>query len=187
VRRIEATTGWEALDYLRERRTLVREMGAQLRTPERDLPRKVQEMAEQIKTLGREKKALEDKLVSSGGRDHLAQAENIGGIKVLCTRAEVSDVRALRNMMDDLRSKVDSGILCLAAQDGQKATLLLFVSKDLHGLFTAPDLVKEIAEEIGGSGGGRPDLAQAGGGNPEGIDRAFNRLKEVVARNSGGS
>jgi alanyl-tRNA synthetase len=187
VRRIEATTGWEALDFLRERRTVVREMAAQLRTPERELPRKVQELVEQIKILGREKKALEDKLVSSGGRDHLAQAESIAGIKVLCTRADVSDVRALRNMMDDLRSRVDSGILCLAAQDGPKATLLLFVSKDLHGRFTAPDLVKEIAAEIGGSGGGRPDLAQAGGGNPEGIDRAFSRLKEVVARKAGGA
>jgi alanyl-tRNA synthetase len=61
------------------------------------------------------------------------------------------------------------------------------VSKDLHGRFTAPDLVKEIAAEIGGSGGGRADLAQAGGGNPEGIDRAFSRLKEVVARKAGGA
>jgi alanyl-tRNA synthetase len=187
VRRIEATTGWEALDYLRERRAMVREMAAQLRTPERELPRKVQELMEQIKTLGREKKALEDKLVSSGGQDSLSQAESIAGIKVLCTRAEVTDVRALRNMMDDLRSRVDSGILCLAAQEGPKVTLLLFVSKDLHDRFTAPDLVKEIAEEIGGSGGGRADLAQAGGGNPEGIDRAFSRLKEVVARRAGES
>jgi alanyl-tRNA synthetase len=181
VRRIEAITGWEALDYLRERRSVVREMAAQLRTPERELPRKIQELVEQIKSLGREKKALEDKLVSSGGKDHLAQAETVGGVRLLCTKADVSDVRALRTMMDDLRSKVDSGILCLAAADGSKATLLLHVSKDLHGRFTAPDLVKEIAAEIGGSGGGRPDLAQAGGTRPEGIDRAFGKLREIVA------
>jgi alanyl-tRNA synthetase len=82
--------------------------------------------------------------------------------------------------MDDLRSKLNSGVIALTAHMGKKVVLLLFVSKDLHDRFTAPDLIKPVAAAIGGGGGGRPDLAQAGGTDPSGIDTAFARLKELV-------
>ncbi|MFP4316845.1 MAG: alanine--tRNA ligase [Desulfovibrionales bacterium] len=185
VRRIEAVTGWRALEYLNERRETVRELAAMVKTPERDVKAKVRDLMDQVKTLTKEKKTLESKLVSAGGTDYISRAENINGLKLLCSRADVSDVRALRSLMDDLRSKIDSGILCLASEADGKVMLILSVSKNLLGTFTAPDLVKAIAEDIGGSGGGRPDLAQAGGSRPEGIDKAFSRLKKIVQEHAG--
>jgi alanyl-tRNA synthetase len=83
--------------------------------------------------------------------------------------------------MDDLRSKMSAGVIALAAEADGKALLVLSVSKDLHGRFTAPDLMKKISVEIGGGGGGRPDLAQAGGSKPEGIKAALSRLEALLA------
>jgi alanyl-tRNA synthetase len=86
--------------------------------------------------------------------------------------------------MDDVRSKLPSGVALLASEevneDGAKVSLILYVSKDLHARYTAPDLIKKVAGAVGGSGGGRPDLAQAGGTNPAGIDQAFQLLRETL-------
>jgi alanyl-tRNA synthetase len=90
-------------------------------------------------------------------------------------------MKGLRNMMDDLRSKFQEGVILLAAPDDGKAMLVLHVSRNLHEHFTAPGLIKEVAQEVGGSGGGRPDMAQAGGSNPAGIDSAIRKLKDLVA------
>ena len=84
-------------------------------------------------------------------------------------------------MMDDLRSQMQNGIIFLAAENEGKVMLLLFVSPDLHERFTAPELIKEVAAEVGGSGGGRPDLAQAGGSRPEAVDQALKKIKELIA------
>ena len=84
--------------------------------------------------------------------------------------------------MDDLRSKIPSGVIAIAAeQEGGKVSLIVAVSKDLHGKFTAPALIKDAAAAVGGSGGGRPDMAQAGGTNPAGIDEAFAKVRAAVA------
>ena len=91
------------------------------------------------------------------------------------------NVKALREMMDDVRSKMPSGVACLVAEDNGKAQMILYVSKDLHDRFTAPALIRDVAAAIGGSGGGRPDQAQAGGSNVEGIDEAFRILKQKIA------
>ena len=91
------------------------------------------------------------------------------------------NVKALREVMDDVRSKMPSGIACITAEDGPKVQMILYVSKDLHGRFTAPSLIKDVAAAIGGSGGGRPDQAQAGGTDPAGIDEAFRILKDKIA------
>ena len=106
--------------------------------------------------------------------------EEINGVKVLAAKAGAMNVKALREMMDDVRSKMPSGIACLVAEDNGKAQMILYVSKDLHDRFTAPALIKEVAVAIAGSGGGRPDQAQAGGTNPAGIDEAFKILKEKI-------
>lgn len=98
----------------------------------------------------------------------------------MALQTEAADVNTLRKLMDDLRSKMDSGIIALTAEVGEKVILLLFVSKDLHDRFTAPALINDVASEIGGGGGGRPDLAQAGGTRKDGVPRAFSRLKALV-------
>jgi len=91
------------------------------------------------------------------------------------------DTQAMRELMDDIRSKMPSGVACIAAPvDEGKVSMILYVSKDLHGRFTAPALIKEVAAPIAGSGGGRPDQAQAGGTNPAGIDEAMDVLKAKI-------
>jgi alanyl-tRNA synthetase len=126
---------------------------------------------------------LEAKLASGAGADAMDQVEEIAGIKVLAAKVEAGSAKSLRDQMDALRSKLSSGIICLAAAtDDGKVQVVISVSKDLHGRITAPALIKPVAAEVGGGGGGRPDMAQAGGSNPSGIDKAFAKLKELAAQ-----
>ncbi len=181
VRRIEALTGWDALGHWKELRAEHAEVARELKSPAGELLVKVQSLKAQLKELGRENKTLQEKLLSSQGKDLMQGVEEIGGVKVLTLKTEAQDVDALRTLMDDLRSKLTDGVIGLTAQVGAKVILLLFVSKGLHDRFTAPKLIKPVAAEIGGGGGGRPDLAQAGGTNAEGIDKAFATLKALVS------
>ena len=118
---------------------------------------------------------------SGKGRDLMSEVEEIGGIKVLAARTPAPNIKALRELMDDVRSKLESGIICLSSEEEGKASLIVAVSKDLLERFKAPDLIREIAPFIGGSGGGRPEMAQAGGPDSSGLDKAFARLKELLA------
>jgi len=103
-------------------------------------------------------------------------------VKVLAVKAEAASIKSLREQMDALKSKLASGVACIVAptEDG-KVAVLVSVSKDLHAKFTAPALIKDVAALVGGSGGGRPDMAQAGGTDASGIDKAIAKLKELVA------
>ena len=141
-----------------------------------DIASRVDAMQKEIKAL---RKELEKAQAASCG-DVMSNVEEINGVKVLAVKAGAMNVKALREMMDDVRSKLPSGVACLVGEDGGKAQMLLYVSKDLHDRFTAPALIKEVAVAIAGSGGGRPDQAQAGGTNPAGIDEAFKILKEKI-------
>ena len=108
------------------------------------------------------------------------RAVDVDGVRLLAASVGTMSVKALRELMDDVRSKLPSGVACLAAEDNGKVQLILYVSKDLHERFTAPELIRIIAPAVGGSGGGRPDMAQAGGANPDGVDEAFRLLRERV-------
>ncbi|ACV67613.1 alanine--tRNA ligase [Desulfohalobium retbaense] len=180
VRRIEAATGWQAVRTFTEQRTRLREAAQLLKAPQTEITGRIQDLQEQLKSLRKEKEALEGQLQSAKGGDLMSQVEELGGIPVLTAEVEAPDVKTLRGMMDDVRSKLSSGVVLLAAKQEAKAMLILFVSQDLHDRFTAPGLIKQVAQEIGGSGGGRPDVAQAGGGNPEGIPAALDSLRNLV-------
>lgn len=182
VRRIEALTGFEAYKYVQEVRDTLKEVQSSLEVGARQVVDKVKSLVQENKQLVRENKRLTEKLAARQGANLLENIEEIAGIKVLTARLEVEDIEAIRKVMDDLRSKLESGIILLASNNQGKALLLLSVSKDLHEKFTAPKLIKEVAREVGGGGGGRPDLAQAGGSQGENIDKAFARLKEIVAQ-----
>ena len=112
--------------------------------------------------------------------DVMSAVQEVAGVKLLTVKAGAVNVKALREMMDDVRSKMPSGVACLVAEDGGKVQMILYVSKDLHDRFTAPVLIRDVAAAIGGSGGGRPDQAQAGGSNAAGIDEAFAILKSKI-------
>lgn len=176
VRRIEAATGWNAYNAMTERRAELGGLSAMLKVRSSDLASRVDAMQKEIKALRREL----DKAQAAGRGDVMSGLEEISGIRVLAARAGSMNVKALRGMMDDVRSKMPSGVACLVAEDNGKVQMILYVSKDLHDRFTAPVLIRDVAAAIGGSGGGRPDQAQAGGTDPSGIEEAFRVLKEKI-------
>ncbi len=182
VRRIEALTGWDALRHWQELREEVRLAAATLKTAPNEVAKKIVALQDQAKALAKDLGALQAKVMSESGKDLAGEARTIAGMTVLAKRVDAPDMNALRNLMDDLRSKIKSGIIALAAEIDGKAMLVLAVSKDLHGRFTAPALIKEVSGEIKGGGGGRPDLAQAGGSEPAGIDRALAKLEAFLAQ-----
>jgi alanyl-tRNA synthetase len=181
IRRIEAATGHNAVAWLNERREAASEAGAMLKAQPADLPGKVKDLQQQVKDMHKEMKSLQAKLASGAGRDMMSEVEEINGVKVLAVELEAPNMGVMLEQMDALRSKLPSGIICLVAphEDG-KVSVALSVTKDLHGKFKAGDLIKPVAGEVGGGGGGRPDLARAGGSNPAGVKNALAKLKELV-------
>ncbi|QGY38872.1 alanine--tRNA ligase [Pseudodesulfovibrio cashew] len=182
IRRIEAATGGNATAYLGGRSKAAAEASALLKAQPVDLPGKVKDLQQQVKDMQKEMKSLQAKLASGAGRDMMSEMEEIGGVKVLAVELEAPNMGVMLEQMDALRSKVDSGIICLlAGHDDGKVSVALAVTKDLHGRFKAGDLIKPVAGEVGGGGGGRPDLARAGGSDAAGIPNAIAKLKEIVA------
>jgi len=182
VRRIEAATGGNATQYLNDRRTAVAEAGAMLKAQPAELPGKVKALQQQVKDMAKEMKSLQAKLASGAGRDMLSELEEINGVKVLAVELEAPNMGVMLEQMDALRSKIDSGIICLVANHGDgKVSVALAVTKDLHDRFKAGDLIKPVAGEVGGGGGGRPDMARAGGSDASGIPNALAKIKELVA------
>jgi len=177
VRRIEAATGWNAYRLMTERRRDLEAVGAQLKVRPSEIPARVEAIQKEIKELRRSL----DKAQAAGSGDIMSAVQEIAGVRVLAARAGSMNVKALRGVMDEVRSKLPSGVACLTAEDGPKVQMILYVSRDLHDRFTAPDLIRDVAAAIGGSGGGRPDQAQAGGTDAGGVDEAFRILRQKIA------
>ena len=180
TRRIEAATGWNALSMAREHKAELHAVGNALKARPGEIADKVAALQNDVRALRKDVEKAASRAASGQGRNLLGAAEEINGIRVLATRSGVPSIKALRETMDDVRSKMPSGIACLTAEEDGKVSMIIAVSKDLHDRFTAPDLIKRVAAKIGGSGGGRPDMAQAGGTDPSGIDAAFMELKKIV-------
>ncbi|MCL1890270.1 MAG: alanine--tRNA ligase, partial [Desulfovibrionaceae bacterium] len=179
VRRIEGATGWRALELYRAQRLENRALAALFKSRPGELLDKAKALQEEARNL---RKNLEKAGAEAGpATDSLKQIRNIGGLEVLTAHIQTANIKALRELSDQARSRITSGITCLAAEENGKINLILSVSKDLHHRFTAPDLIRDIAPEIGGSGGGRPDLAQAGGNNPAGLEAAFAKLLKIIS------
>jgi len=183
VRRIEAVTGWNMFEHFQTTRREMDEVADILRARPGELAEKLKTLQAQVKALTKDKELLQAKLASGQGRDLMDSVEDVAGVKVLTSQVEGATMKSLRDTMDDVRSKLPSGVACLAGagEDG-KVALILYVSKDLHGKFTAQTLIKDVSALVGGSGGGRPDLAQAGGTDATGIDAALAKVRELVGR-----
>jgi alanyl-tRNA synthetase len=180
VRRIEAVTGGGALSYVRQLEEEQRKLALLVRAEGGAILDRVERLISRQKELQREVDTLESKLNAGKSADLLAGSREINGVKVLATEVSVEDVKKLRELADTLKDKLGSGILALAADIAGKATLLVAVSSDLTGRFKAGDLVRQMAPEVGGSGGGKPELAQAGGSNPAGIAAALEKLYSLI-------
>jgi alanyl-tRNA synthetase len=180
VRRIEAATGLNALHAIAAQRKELADLSGLLKSRPGELAAKVAGLQKDVKALHKETERLASQAASGKGRDLMDDVKEINGVKVLAAAVNAPNIKALRDLMDDVRSKLPSGVACLAAAADGKVSLILYVSKDLHAKYTAPSLIKDVAALIGGSGGGRPDLAQAGGTNPDAIPAALAKLAELV-------
>ncbi len=183
VRRIEAATGFGALNHLRGEHGELERASALLKARPGELADKIEALQDQVRHLNKEKEKLQAKLASGGSRDLMSEAVEVNGVKVLAAVVEAGDMKVLRDQVDDLRTKLSSGVIGLvtATEEG-KVALVVAVSKDLTGRFKAGELIKPVAVAVGGGGGGRPDMAQAGGTDPSGMDKAMATLKELVEK-----
>ncbi|MHB8534179.1 MAG: DHHA1 domain-containing protein, partial [Sulfuricaulis sp.] len=173
VRRIEAVTGLGVLAYLGERENKLREVADLLRASPDEAPRKVEQLTQRVKGLEKELDQLRGKLAAGGARDLAAEAQEVRGIKVLAARLDGMDAKGLRETLDKLKDKLAPVAIVLASVVEDKVTLIAGVSKELAGRLHAGELVNQVAAGVGGKGGGRPDMAQAGGNNPSGLGAAL--------------
>ncbi len=180
VRRIEATTGANALAAVEADEERLLRLASLVRGSREDLDDKVAALLDRAKRLEKELADLKAKAAGAAGQDLAAQAEEIGGVKVLAARLDGADAKTLRDALDRLKDKLGSAIILLAAESEGKVSLVGGVTKDLTGRFRAGDLVREAAAKVGGKGGGRPDMAQAGGNDPAGLPAALALAKEWV-------
>ena len=180
VRRIEALTGLGALQYLREQERQLRRVSELLHVAPGDTARRVERLLEERKDKDREIESLKQRQRGASAVEWVSLARDLAGTRVLATRAAGATGKDLRGMVDDLRNKLGSGIVLLAAEQDGRVSLALGVTPDLKDRYKAGDLVREVAAVVGGKGGGRPDFAQAGGSDASQIDAAFERLFELI-------
>ena len=180
VRRIEAVTGAEAIKYFKAVEAELKKSAGLLRTHPLEVTERVDRLLKHQRELEREIEALKGKLAARDSADLIGRAREIKGVKVLATVVEAPDVKTLRDFGDKLRDKLASGVILLGARVEGKAMLLCMVTKDLTGRYHAGNIIKAVAPLVGGSGGGRPDMAQAGGPQPENLERALAKLEELI-------
>jgi alanyl-tRNA synthetase len=180
IRRIEAITGENALAYLQRLESTVQQAANSLKTPVAELQARIVQTLEQVRALDKEITALKGKLASSQGDDLVSQAVDVKGLKVLAARLDGADVKTLRETMDKLKDKLKTGAIVLAVVDGSKVQLAAGVTADSVGRIKAGELVNFVAQQVGGKGGGKPDLAMAGGTDASGLAKALESVHAWV-------
>ncbi len=163
VRRVEAVTGEGALDFVQQQLAHLDEIVSHVKAQPHEAVQRVVQILDNVKSLEKELARLKSKLASSQGEDLADQAIDVGGIKVLAARLEGADPKALRETLDKLKDKLKSAAIVLATAQEGKISLIAGVTPDLTGKVKAGELVNAVAQQVGGKGGGRPDMAQAGG------------------------
>jgi alanyl-tRNA synthetase len=181
IRRVEAVTGDNALAYLQSLETTVQGAAMTLKTTPHELGSRLHAVLEQVRQLEKELTAAKSKLASAQGDELLAQAVDVKGLKVLAAKLEGADAKTLRETMDKLKDKLKTAAIVLAAVDGDKVQLAAGVTADSVGKVKAGELVNFVAQQVGGKGGGKPDLAMAGGTQPAGVAAALGSVAGWVA------
>ena len=183
VRRIEAVTSKEAFEYLERRNVLLKETAAEMKVAQiKEVPHKVQGLQEQIKELENKVSALEDKFASQQAKDVFKNVQTVAGKTLIAAAVKVSGMNQLRSLADQWKEKSLSDVLVLGSASGDKVSLIVAASDDaIKSGIKAGDLIKAIAPLVGGGGGGRPNLAQAGGKKPEGLPEALKAAEKWLA------
>jgi len=182
VRRIEAVTGEAALAHTQQLSRIVQDTAHLLKEKPQAVVERVKNLLAEVKTLEKEIQRLRAKLAAQSADASVDAAVAVNGVRVLARRVAVDTTVALRDLADQFKEKIKSGIVVLGSSAGGKAMLIAVVTKDLAGRYHAGRIVKEVAAMVGGSGGGRPDMAQAGGNQPQNLDSALEKVYEVVRR-----
>ena len=183
VRRIEAVSGPGALEWIDQGEAQLKELGQLVRSPRHQLGDKVQQLVAQQRDLQRQLEQLQAKLALAKGSDLADQARDVGGIAVLAAQLEEGDPKAMLTTLDRLKDKLGSAVILLGQVDEGRVSLIAGVTRDLTGRISAADVIKEIGAQVGARGGGRPDMAQGGGGDkPEALDEALDSLADWVAK-----
>jgi alanyl-tRNA synthetase len=180
VRRVEATTGEGSLKLVQAQQTLINQVAGELKAPAHELPAKVAQVMDNVKSLEKELARLKSKLASSQGDDLAIQALDINGVKMLAATLEGADANALRETMDKLKDKLKSAVIVLASVADGKVSLAAGVTADLIGKVKAGELVNHVAGQVGGKGGGKPDMAMAGGTEPANLPQALASVTDWV-------
>jgi alanyl-tRNA synthetase len=178
VRRIECLTGSGALDSLKRLEADVRQLADVLKVGPSEIVAKTKKLASQLKEKERELEELKLRMASKSSAD--AQARTIRGVPVHAQRVDGMDINGMRALGDQLRDRLRSGVVALGSANDGKVSLLVLVTKDLIPRLKAGELIKPMAAEVGGTGGGRPEMAQAGGKTPEGLGSALEKIFGLV-------
>ena len=180
VRRIEAVTGEHALAYVQTLEDTVNQACAALKATPAELNQRLAQLLEQMRGLEKDMGALKGKLASSQGDDLLAQAIDVKGVKLLAALLPGADAKALRDTLDQLKNKLKTAVVVLASVDGDKVQLAAGVTADTLNKVKAGELVNFVAQQVGGKGGGKPDMAMAGGTQPAGLEKALASVQAWV-------
>jgi alanyl-tRNA synthetase len=176
VRRIEAVTGEQALDYIDTSESRLQEISVLVKASNDNVTEKTSQLVQRSRQLEKELETLKSKLASSAGSDLASTAHDISGIKVLAAKLDGADTKLLRDTVDQLKNKLGTAAVILASVEDDKITLIAGVSKDITDKIRAGDLVGHVAKQVGGKGGGRPDMAQGGGNQPENLSAALDSV-----------
>jgi alanyl-tRNA synthetase len=182
VRRIEAVTGARALQLVQEEEETLRRLAALVKSDRGQLEARLKKLVEQQRELEREVETLSARLHAGRSQELLAQVREIAGVKFLAAQLEGLDGKGLREFSDQLRDRLPSGVMVLGSVLDGKANLLVAVSKDLRDRLSAGELIKPLAAQVGGKGGGRPELAQAGGPDPAGLAAALTAVTGLLEK-----
>jgi len=185
VRRIEAVTGGACIEWLESRDQALASIAGLVKSSPDKAPEKVEQLLEKNKLLEKQLERLQAKLASAAGGELVGKAVDVDGIKVLAVKLDDVDSKSLRDLVDQLKNKLGSSAVVLAVVEGDKVSLTAGVSKDVMGRVKAGDLVNFVATKVGGKGGGRPDLAQAGGNDPSGLSAALEQVSGWVKEQLG--
>jgi alanyl-tRNA synthetase len=181
VRRVEAVTGSGALEYVQAREREIQQAAAVLKAQPSEIGVKLTQLMDNVRVLEKELDRLKSKLAASQGDDLALQAIEVAGTHVLAAQIEGVDAKGLRETADKLRDKLKSCALVLGTSQDGKVSLIAAVTPDLIAKVKAGDLVNFVATQVGGKGGGKPDLAQAGGSNPEKLPAALASVQKWVS------
>ena len=173
IRRVEAVTGKGAIDYVQQREAQLLEIAHALKANPQEITQKIAQIIDYVRQTEKELARLKTKMASSQGADLASQAQDVNGVKVLAANLENADAKTLRETLDQLKDKLKTCAIVLSTVTDGKVTLIAGVSADLTGKVKAGELVNFVAQQVGGKGGGRPDMAQAGGTQPEQLPAAL--------------